>query len=212
MLFGKMQETFDGMRNDNRFMRIVIVGLLVSNVVVGCNALTKDSIVTVVPPTLTEKGWLSSNQASQEMTEAWALYIATMLGNVTPSNAEVIKNAIGPILDSSIYQEVMEVLDKQIQLIRQDRVTLSFEPAKILRDNVNRNKLYVSGVSISEGPSGAKKRTDRTYEFEIIIKNYQPRLTWIGTNSGEARTQDVIEREKAAAAKQAEREQRANSH
>lgn len=208
MLLKSLSTSFDGMRGENQFLRIAVAALLLSNLLVSCSALNRDEVVTVVPPTLTEKSWVSKSQSDGEYTDAWALYIAMLLGNVTPHNAAVVKDAIGPILDESIYQETMTVLDKQIHQIRQDRVSLSFEPQKVLRDNVNAHKFYVTGRSVSEGPAGDKKRNNRTYEFELKIRDYKPVLTWIGTNSGDARTPDVIEREESKAAKQAERERR----
>lgn len=208
MLLKSLKNSFDGMRGENQFLRIAIAGLVLSNLVVSCSAINKEQVVTVIPPTLTETAWVSKTQSSGEYTDAWALYIAMMLGNVTPQNASVVKEALGPILDKAIYQDTMKVLDTQIHQIRQDRVTLSFEPMKVLRDNLNLNKFYVTGRSVSEGPAGDKKRTNRTYEFELTIKDYKPVLSWLSTNSGDARTQDVVDRESSKAAKQAEREKR----
>ncbi|WP_137887491.1 TraE/TraK family type IV conjugative transfer system protein [Pseudomonas sp. 2FE] len=208
MLLKTLTNSFDGMRGENQFLRIAAAALLVSNLVVSCSAMNRDEVVTLVPPTLTEKTWLSKTQAAGEYTEAWALYIAMMIGNVNPHNATVVKDAIGPILDKAIYQETMTVLDKQIHQIRQDRVSLNFEPQKVLRDNVNPNKFYVTGRSISEGPAGDKKRSNRTYEIELTIQDYRPNLTWVGTNTGDARTQDIIDREAAKERNQAEREAR----
>lgn len=127
MLFKSLSNSFDGMRGENQFLRIAVAGLVLSNLLVSCSALNKDEVVTVIPPTLTETAWVSKTQSSGEYADAWALYIAMMLGNVTPHNASVVKDALGPILDKSIYQDTMKVLDTQIHQIRQDRVTLSFE-------------------------------------------------------------------------------------
>lgn len=211
MLATNMKQSFDGMRGENQFLRLVVMALAVCLLVVGFAAVTKDVVVTVVPPTLTEKAWVSKTEAGAEYTEAWALYIAMMIGNVTPSNASIVKDAIGPLLESSIYQDTMNVLDKQIHQIRQDRVTLSFEPQKVLRDSVNANKFFVTGRSIAEGPTGEKKRGNRTYELELQIKNYKPVLSWISTNSGNAKTQDIIEREEAKQKRLEERQARNKS-
>jgi len=205
MLASNLKNSFDGMRGENKFLRLAVAGLLVANLVSSCSALKKDEIVTLVPPTLTEKTWVSKTQSESKYTEAWALYIATMLGNVTPANASIVKDAIGPILSPDIYQNTMDVLDKQIFQIRQDRVSLSFEPQKVLRDTVNENRFFITGRSVSEGPAGDKRRTNRTYEIELQIKNYKPVLSWIGTNTGDARTQDVIDQERKKAEKMAER-------
>lgn len=211
MIFKSLKNSFDGMRGENQFLRLAVFGLVVSNLLISCSALNRDEVVTVVPPTLTETAWVSKTQSDSAYTEAWALYIATLLGNVTPHNASVVKEALGPILEKGIYQDTMKVLDDQIRQIRQDRVTLSFEPHKVLRDNLNLNKYYVTGRSVSEGPAGDKKRGNRTYEIELSIKGYKPVLSWIGTNTGDARTQDILDREASKANKQAEREKRLNN-
>ncbi|HCE5829284.1 TPA: pilus assembly protein, partial [Pseudomonas aeruginosa] len=102
MLFKSLSNSFDGMRGENQFLRIAVAGLVLSNLLVSCSALNKDEVVTVIPPTLTETAWVSKTQSSGEYADAWALYIAMMLGNVTPHNASVVKDALGPILDKSI--------------------------------------------------------------------------------------------------------------
>jgi len=208
MILKTMKNTFDGMRGENHFLRLCIAGLLASNIVTSCAVMTRDEIVAVVPPTLTEKSWVSKNTASQDYTESWAYFVAQLVGNVTPHNANVVKDALGPLLSQDIYQNVMKVLDEQIMQIRQDRVTLLFEPEKVLRDNANPNKMYVTGRSVTEGPAGGKKRASRTYEIELTVVNYKPVITWISTNSGDPRTADVVARENAKNAKMAERLER----
>lgn len=210
MLLKSLNQTFDGMRGENKFLRLAIAGLIVTNLFVSCSAINRDEIVTVVPPTLTERSWVSKVDSSSEYVDAWAMYIAMLLGNVSPANADVVKDAIGPILAPEIYQQVMEVLDKQIFAIRQDRVSMSFEPQKVLRDVANPNKFFVTGRSISQGPTGDKRRSNRTYEFDLVIRDYKPVVSWISTNAGDPRTQDVIDREQAKQEKLKERQERLN--
>ena len=206
MLFGNLKKSFSGLQGEVKFYRTALILLVFAQMVTSCASLRREEKVTVIPPTLTEKAWVSKTQASGEYTSAWALYLGMMLGNVNPDNADIIKEAIGPILDPSIYQDVMVVLDKQIQQIRQDRVSLSFEPKKVLRDNLNPSKFYVSGYSVAEGPAGDRKRENRTYEFELVIKDYRPNLTWMATTRGDPRTQDVKDREAESAERQAKRQ------
>lgn len=208
MLFGSLKNSFQGMRSEVQFTRIALVLAIISTMVTSCSALRRDQPVVVVPPTLTEKAWVSKTQAEDEYTSAWALYIAMMLGNVTPSNADIVKQAIGPLLDPSIYQETMAAMDKQILQIRQDRVSTHFEGQKVLRDTINTNKFFVSGHSVAEGPAGDRKRENRTYEVELKIHDYRPVITWISTNTGDPRTQDVLDREAQNAERLLKRQQK----
>ncbi|MCY1311999.1 hypothetical protein D9M70_623780 [compost metagenome] len=61
---------------------------------------------------------------------------------------------------------------------------------------------------MTQGPTGDKRRTNRTYEFELKIRDYKPVIGWLSTNSGDPRTADVIERERAKEEKMMEREER----
>ena len=83
-----------------------------------------------------------------------------------------------------------------------------YSPQKVLRDTVNEHRFFITGNSVSEGPAGGKRRSNRTYEVDLQIKNYKPVITWISTNTGDARTQDVIDREAKKAQKIKEREER----
>lgn len=197
MLLKYFEKSFDGMRGENKFMRIAVAALIILLFAQHCSTSNKSEIITVVPPTLAEKSWLSETQASAEYVESWAMYVSMLLGNVNPANADVAKDAIGQLLSPDIFQNVMTVMDDQIHKIRQDRVSMTFEPEKILRDGVQSDLFYVTGRSISEGPTGDKTRVNRTYEVRVMMNNYRPSVTWVQTYTGSPRTPDVIEKEKA---------------
>lgn len=205
MLKSVFEDTFDGMRGENKFLRLSIVALMVLMVVQFWSTASKDEVVAIVPPTMSEKGWVSQTDSSSTYSDAWVLYVAMMLGNVTPDNAEVVKSAIGPILDPEIYQNVMTVLSDQIQSIRKDRVSMAFQPDKVLRDSEKPNLFYVTGRAVTEGPTGEKSRTARTYEVELSIKDFKPVIEWLSTYTGAPRTAAVLARERSAE----ERRQRA---
>lgn len=197
MLTKYFQQSFDGMRGENKFMRIALLCTVILLFIQHCANQNKEQIITIVPPTMTETGWLSKTSAGSEYTESWAMYVAMLLGNVTPQNAGIVKDSLGSLLAPDLYQDVMAVMDNQIHQIRQDRVSMSFEPDKILRDPDNLNRLYVTGRSTTEGVTGNKVRTNRTYEVDLIIRNYKPVIQWVSTYAGGPRTAEVIARERA---------------
>ena len=160
--------------------------------------ISQDPVNTVIPPTMTEQGWIDSNSASDEYTEAWALYVATVVGNVNPSTAGMIRTTLEPLLDNSIYQDVINVVEDQVNQIRQDRVVIKFEPKEVLRERQNLNKFFVVGRSVMTGPNGRPKRSNITYEIEMKIQNYKPTITFLSTYSGRPKTEDVVRREKAS--------------
>ena len=117
-----------------------------------------------------------------------------MFGNVTPSNVGFIKDRIDRLLSPAIYNDVVNVLEMQSQQIRNDRVSIRFEP-RFVEYEPKSEKVFVYGYSFTKGMSNESEvRTDRTYEFEIAISNYIPVIDFMDTYEGRPRTEDVLER------------------
>jgi conjugal transfer pilus assembly protein TraE len=195
MAITKLKNSIMGTRTENSFLKKALAGMVLINACLAVAAVSRDTVVSIIPPTMTERGWLDANAASDSYTEAWALYIASVVGNVTPSNAGMIRTSLEPILDESIYQEVINAIESQVSKIRQDRVTLKFEAKQVLREKNNPNKFFVVGRSIMTGPTGRPERQNVTYEVELQIKNYRPVVKYLSTYSGGPKTEDVIRRE-----------------
>jgi conjugal transfer pilus assembly protein TraE len=69
-------------------------------------------------------GWHVAKQggdaASSELKESWGLYLAELLGNVTPTNADFIGKAIAPLLSTELYRSVMDALSEQVNALKID--------------------------------------------------------------------------------------------
>ncbi len=193
---GKFKKTFNGLHSDNFYLKalVVLLGVVVLFLVVKTNS--KDTIVTIVPPTMAEQGWLDRQKASESYTSAWALYISYLLGNANPKNGALIKTAITPLLDNAIQADILGAIDDQINQIRRDSVSIAFEPKQILQDKRTPNKYYVYGDSSVTGSSENKVGVRRTYEMDIEIHNYKPVLTMVKTYAGQPKTPESLEREK----------------
>lgn len=197
-----------GIQLENLGHRYTNLALVAAVIAMSIAVITKKDVVTIVPPTLVERAWVDSGSAAQAYTESWALYVAQTLGNVTPGTSDMVRKSIEPLLDASIYQSVVNSIEKQVQDFRRDRVTLRFEPKKVVRERDNEEVFFVTGRSVMEGPTGEKKSEDRTYEISIKIKNYQPKIVALSTYQGGPRTSDVVERQERMEEKQREGAQR----
>lgn len=186
MNYSKYLETFQGAMSENRFSRIAIFGLIVSLMVLAVVALRKDVVVTVQPYTLTEEAWVMQSDASQSYKEAWGLMLATMTGNVTPATLGFVQQRIQPLLSPNIYQSVMEAIELQSLQIRNDRVSMRFEPREVIYEP-KLNIVFVTGDSFMVSPNGESIRDRRTYEYGIDIRNYAPVITHIETYAGRPR-------------------------
>jgi conjugal transfer pilus assembly protein TraE len=196
MQWNKFLQTWEGTRAENRFNRLVILGLIVLVLVFGSVALMKKTIVTVQPYTLTQEAWVTTNDASQNYKEAWGQFFAAEIGNVTPATVDFIKDRIAIFLAPSIYHDVIDLLEIQASQIKEDRVSLRFEP-RFVEYEPESKKVFVWGLSFTAGANGKPKRDERTYEFVIAIGNFAPRLDYIDTYVGKPKTQRILDQIKA---------------
>ncbi|QPK64071.1 TraE protein [Methylomonas sp. LL1] len=187
MRWSEFLQTWDGHEAENRFSRVIIIGLLVVCVITSLAAWRTERSIILVPPTLTQEVEVTRSQASSEFKESWGLFLAELLGNTTPANADFLKTAVEPLLAPDIYRSVLDAMSDQIKAIKMDRVAISFTPRHVDYE-AETNKVFVSGELKSQGPSSKPDVKPRTYEFIIAIKNYRPRLEYIDVYPDSPRT------------------------
>jgi conjugal transfer pilus assembly protein TraE len=189
-------QTWDGHETENRFSRVIIIGLLVICVITSLAAWRTERSIILVPPTLNQEVEVTRSAASSEFKESWGLFLAELLGNTTPANADFLKVAIEPLLAPDIYRTVLDAMTDQIKAIKMDRVAISFTPRHVDYE-AETNKVYVSGELKSQGPSSKPDIKPRTYEFIIAIKNYRPRLEFIDVYPDAPKTLERLEAQPA---------------
>lgn len=195
MNISKLTETWKKTRDSQR---MIVAGLLLSgvaNIILALGVINQKTVVTLVPPQINESTKIGSNYADRSYAEAWALFTAQALGNVMPSSAKFLKTSIEPILSPKVYQQVMQHLERQVEQVRADHVTLYFEPRVILHEQET-DKIFINGQSVLESPSGDRIRNERTYEFIFEVVKYMPNLVHVDTYRGKPRTLEEIDRMK----------------
>lgn len=131
MKFDVFLKSWQGTQLENRWQRFLIAVLVLSNLLLAVAAFSRNTVVAIQPPTLSETAEVSRNQATQPYLESWGLYLAELMGNVTPGNVSFIRVAIEPLLSPAVYQQVVDALEIQARQIREDRVTLKFQPRQV---------------------------------------------------------------------------------
>jgi conjugal transfer pilus assembly protein TraE len=189
--YGRFVETWRHTQLTNRVLFISQVLLATSVLTLAYRNFSHDTAVVLVPPTLAEKTEIQRHDSSLEYRESWAMWAAQFLGNVDPDNVDFVRKAIGPLLYSGIYNDVMKVMEDQVGDIKTDRVTLTFVPHEVSYEPAS-DKIFVTGRSTIAGASGNQQTDEKTFEFRISIDDYNPLIRWISSYSGEPRTQAVL--------------------
>ena len=121
-----------GTRATNRLLAVAVIAMATVAIVESAYLMERERIVVLVPPRLQEQATVGRSQADASYHTAWAHLLADMLGNVTPANAAFLKERLQPLLDPAIFSEVTTALERQLDEIRRERVTLAFEPKRIV--------------------------------------------------------------------------------
>lgn len=187
MKIGSFTNNFKVMKSENAWGRMIILGCLGVIGLLSVAVFNQKPVVTMVPPHLGEEAELHHNKAQGSLHQAWGLYLAESLGNVTPATSQFVRKTIEPLLSPKIRNEALVILDRQIDLIKRDQVSFSFEPREVVFDEEEAT-VYVIGRHYTHATADNNPdRANRTYEFRWEFQNYMPSLVHIDTYEGAPR-------------------------
>lgn len=209
MQWNIFKKRFSELQVEAHWSRITVLGLLVLCVVLTFALANKTPVVLVQPWTLTSDAEITQSHASRSYKEAWALAIAELVGNVQPTTVDFVGERLKPLLSPEIYHEVIDAIQANAQMLRDDRVSIRFEPREVIYEK-STDKVFVFGYSFMRLGTSLEKevRTPRTYEIALKIANYAPMITFITTYQGRPMTRDEIERQEKGEQRQIEREKK----
>jgi len=171
----KFFSTYTGMLLENRLYRLVLVLLLLINLALVV-LMQRNQTVVLVPPDLRQEARVGLKHADRNYLEAWGLFFATLMGNVTPRNIDFIMESLERYMAPDIYQEMAKSMYDQAKSIKQGNLTLSFSAQEVAYDESTK-RVKVRGQTVIRGTYGKPQGMNRTYDMAIEIRNYGPVLT-----------------------------------
>jgi len=189
MDFSNLKKNISGAQNQNRWLRWAVCGLVVSNLILAVAAMSTQAVVTIQPPGLSEKVRIARNDASTNYIKGWAMFIADLLGNVTPGRSAFILETLTPLLSPNLYRPITTAIKEQARKMDQERVTSSFTTQRVTYDPKH-NIVYATGRQVSRGPGSSPVSQTRTYEMIININDYRPLITALTVYDGRPRLKE----------------------
>jgi conjugal transfer pilus assembly protein TraE len=174
------KQSYHALKTEAGLTRVALAGCAVALALLSFNAVSQHTTVVVQPFGMQKIGWVSEDNASQSYKEAWGYSLAMMLGNIDPGNLEFVKKRISPLLPTDLYQQTMTNLQAQVIMMRENRVTATFDPLEITYEKSS-DKVFVYGKYKTETPSVKPKQEMRTYEFKITMESYLPQIISMDT-------------------------------
>lgn len=191
MKYADFFKTWEGSLSENRIHRVTNAALILVTILLLIMVMREDKIIVLKPVTLGVDAWLTKSKSSESYKEAWGLYFAQMTGNITPQNVDFFKERLKPMLSPQIYSDVIDTIELQAKNIKDDRITMRFEP-RFVEYEAATDKVFVYGFSYVKGASGSETRSERTYEYRFKIDNYAPMIIDLNTYEGKPRSEQVL--------------------
>ena len=194
MKLDKMGSSWEAMKSNNKMFLYLSLIMATANFLLVTALVNQDHTIVLVPNNLNEKVEVATNHASQGYKKAWATYAATLLGNVTPENADFVLESLNTMVTADIKVQLAESVRRDTQALRDEHVISTFEIRKVGYEPETEN-VFVTGKHWITGAGAKSGSTTQTFEFKISIRDYVPAITNIALYEGEPRTIDVVKRQ-----------------
>lgn len=168
----------------NRAKDMLIVALVLVIMGQTYTLATRETVVTINPPPSAKPFAVGSASASPRYQQLWAVFLAELVGNITPENAPRVRESVGPFLAPSIRNKVMQAINADIEQLRQDDVVTTFAVDEVHHDLKGKGRVYVVGESTLSGMTNESSRGTRTYVIKVEVVRYQPRITYFNSHAG----------------------------
>lgn len=199
--------TWKSLRTENLLFRTLIPVLIISNLISMAGWLSKDRVTVLIPPTLNEAVSVSRRNADAGFKKSWGLYAASLLGNVSPGNADFVLEALQLVMSPRVFGTLKQSIAADVEMIKKDGVSTSFEQKQVMYEKET-DKVFVIGRTGISNAAGSVTKFDRIFEVRVTIDNGQPQIVELDSYQGKPRTQEVVQQmAQIAASKPGEVEQ-----
>lgn len=197
MRYQAYKSTFIGSLDEKRFLKMLCIGLLATNIVALGGWLKKDTSIILVPPGLSERSEIATNKASEGYKKAWGAFAASLLGNVTPENADFVREALSTMVSGEISMLIGEQISEELETLKKEQVSSTFEMRSVVYEPET-DKVFITGWNRLLGVLGTEGKvqpTEQTFEFIIDVKQYSPIITHMASYASQPRLLTVLKQE-----------------
>jgi conjugal transfer pilus assembly protein TraE len=181
-------KNFDGAVAAAKMLTFVVMALVVLNLFFGIALIRTREQIVLVPPNLTEQVRIGYGSADAAYYKSWGLYVAEMVGNLTPGNAPFVAEALGRLFAASDYNAVRTAVFSQGQTMAQNGV-VSFFKADAVVWEAQTSRIFVTGERREMSPTGTATSVETiTYQMHVSMSAGQPVLDQFSVYSGSPHT------------------------
>lgn len=191
MKWSIFSNTWASLRTENVLYRTLVPVLVIANVISMAGWLSKDRVTVLVPPTLSDAVSVAKRNADAGFKKAWGLYVASLLGNVSPGNADFVIESLQLLMSPRVFATLKQNVAADVEMIKKDGVSVSFEQKQVLYERET-DKVFVVGRTGISNAAGQVAKFDRIFEVRVSIDNGQPQIVELDSYQGKPKTLEVL--------------------
>ena len=186
MKYPWQKTTWEDSIRSNVLLSISNVVLVVVTLLAVGHTLSLRERIVLVPPTIDRAESVAWNSASAEYIKSFGLFVAIMVGNITPANVNFVADSLSGFVDSSIYPDVRKRLISaaESRTFKETASATRFEPVAVHYEQQT-NRVFVSGHMSVISAANAATAQDLTYEMTVVIREGRPYVTFLTSYDGQ---------------------------
>ncbi|PKY11831.1 type IV conjugative transfer system protein TraE [Acidithiobacillus marinus] len=188
MNFNLFRKNVDELSSKSRILVGVVVLLSIIIAIEGWVIATQSTRVVIVPPYLNKQVRVGYADADSAYYESFGLYVAELVGNLTPGDAKYVADALGKLFGAGSYQSVKSKVMTSAEEEKADNANFTFSARKTIWQSAN-NTVFVEGVLHQINSSGETvEKLPYTFQMQVHIEAGQPVLSSFEPYPGPAHT------------------------
>lgn len=199
MRFQRFRSTWQDLHASNRVLKTVAITQSAALVLAVLALAGQGETLVLVPPRLDEPAKVAAHQGDAAFKKAWGYFAASLVGNITPKNADFVLSTLEKMTSGEARTFILERVAQDLELLKQEQVTMTFEVTQVLYEPET-DKVFVSGRASVSQPGAKPAPTEETFEMKIDVRQYAPLIVHFAVYPGIPKTQDVVKREVAQSA------------
>ena len=161
--------------------RLMVLVLVLTNGLLACQCIRQKPAIELSLAFMEAQVGIQSGSASQAYFEWWGLSLAELLGNLNPQNLSFVESRLQNLLSPNLYQQVQDTLFQQFHQLREDQVSMSFEPLSLEFVDTTQAVKVTGNTVMSSGNQRLTGQKVFTFHFDLI--RYRPVLAAIQIES-----------------------------
>ncbi len=175
MIYDRWIRNWKSALAENFFLRSVTLFLGISLVITTLMLSVKTERILLVPPKMTKEFWVERDRVAPEYMEQMGVFVATLVGNLSPGNAEfnvnmLIKHYLDPAHQNP---EVIQELLGQAAYIKKNNITQAFFPSSISIVDAENMRVRVEGSNIINIGTNRLSGERASYLIRFSARNYK---------------------------------------